>query len=60
MLTWRNWVSKVSPYPDVSLWGMGRDLRISEGNTEPGQASFHNLINPRDMSSNAFPGTYVK
>lgn len=60
MLTWRNWLGKVSSYPDVSLWGMGRDLGISEGNTEPAQASFHNLINPRDVSNYALPGTYVK
>lgn len=39
---------------------MGRDLGISEGNTEPAQASFHNLINPRDVSNYALPGTYVK
>lgn len=36
-------------------------LRISEGHTERGQASFHNLISPRDMNNDALPGgSYVR
>lgn len=38
----------------IPLW------RISEGHGGPRRASSHNSINLREMSSRAFPGSYVR
>lgn len=58
------WAKSV-PTQTLAFWGLGEMgcfplWRISEGPRGPREASSHNSINLREMSSSAFPGSYVR